>query len=372
MKDKEVKNIIRKADRLLNILYVVIICGIVLGITILVKEWGILTFIKSILKVMAPLFIGFVFAWLLDPLVCYLQKIGIKKRGIAALIVFFAFFSLLFLFFSFLIPTLYDQLNDLISAFPNILKGLQDLIQDGFRSMRGLDIINIKDVQNSMFAQIEKWLVAFTTSLPNILLKSIGGLFTKLGTIIIGLMVGLYMLIDFDSIVAHAYKLLPRRIKKEALNLINKVVIELRKYVKGVFFQATLILITCSIGFAIIGLKAPLLFGVLCGVTDLIPYIGPYIGGAAAAVVGFSQSPITGILTLLIVFIVQSLESMVLQPLLMSKTMRLHPVTIILALLIFGHFFGVIGMILATPILALIKIIYEFLADKYNWFSKDY
>ena len=124
-----------------------------------------------------------------------------------------------------------------------------------------------------------------------------------------------------------------------------------------------------SIGFAIVGLKAPILFGLLCGITDLIPFIGPYIGGIAAVIVGFSQSPIIGIITVIIVVLVQCIENYVLQPVVMSKTMKLHPVTIILGLLIFGHFFGIVGMILATPTIALVKVIYRFFKNKYHLFE---
>ena len=102
-----------------------------------------------------------------------------------------------------------------------------------------------------------------------------------------------------------------------------------------------------SIGFALVGLNAPLLFGLFCGITDLIPYIGPYIGGAVAVIVGLTQDPLIGIGTLIICVIVQIVESYILQPIVMSKSSNLHPIVIIIALLVFGHFFGILGMVLA-------------------------
>jgi predicted PurR-regulated permease PerM len=131
-----------------------------------------------------------------------------------------------------------------------------------------------------------------------------------------------------------------------------------------------MVLVCDTIGFTIVGLEAPLLFGVFCGLTDLIPYIGPYIGGAAAVVVGFSQGPVIGISVLIICIIVQLVENYILQPVVMSKAMQLHPVTIIVGLLIFGHFFGIIGMIIATPCIALLKVIYRFIVNKYDLFQE--
>lgn len=119
-----------------------------------------------------------------------------------------------------------------------------------------------------------------------------------------------------------------------------------------------------TIGFAIVGLNAAVLFGLFCGITDLIPYIGPYIGGAAAVIVGFTQSPIIGFATLVVAIIVQLVESYVLQPVVMSKAMQLSPITIIVGLLLFGYFFGIVGMIIATPCMSIIKEIIIFISRK--------
>ena len=137
----------------------------------------------------------------------------------------------------------------------------------------------------------------------------------------------------------------------------------------GIGILATLIFVVCSIGFSIAGLKAPLLFGFICGITDLIPYIGPWIGGAIAVIVGLAGGVDTGIFTLVVVFVAQMLESFVLQPVIMSKTMKLHPVTIIVGLLIFQHFFGIIGMVIATPVIACLKIIFTYVDSKFHFFS---
>ena len=121
-----------------------------------------------------------------------------------------------------------------------------------------------------------------------------------------------------------------------------------------------------SIALGIAGLKAPMVFGLFCAVTNIIPYVGPYIGGVPAVLVGFSMDPMTGICSLIAVVIAQVLESYFLQPLVMGKTMKLHPVTIMIGLLVFGSFFGIVGMILATPIISIIKTIALFFDEKFS------
>ena len=114
-----------------------------------------------------------------------------------------------------------------------------------------------------------------------------------------------------------------------------------------------------------------------CAITDVIPYIGPWIGGAPAVIVGFTIDPMVGVFCLVSVLVCQLLENNFYQPLIMGKTMKLHPVTIMLGLLLFNYFFGMIGMIVATPVIATLKIIFEFilentsLGEKFNDYQNN-
>ena len=130
-----------------------------------------------------------------------------------------------------------------------------------------------------------------------------------------------------------------------------------------------IVFITQMIGLTLAGLEAPIVFALFCAITDIIPYFGPYIGGIPAVIVGFTISPITGICVLIAIIIVQLLENNFYQPLIMGHTMKLHPVTIMVGLLIFQHFFGILGMVIATPVIACLKILTEFLNEKLDIFN---
>ena len=101
---------------------------------------------------------------------------------------------------------------------------------------------------------------------------------------------------------------------------------------------------------------------------NVIPYLGPYIGGAPAVVVGLSQSTTIGITVLIAIAIIQFIEGNLLQTLIISKTTKLNPITIIIGLLVFGHFFGIIGLLLSTPIIGVLKVIYHYFDEKYDLF----
>ena len=366
---EEVNEVISLSKKILHLFYTAMIIAIILIVTIIAREWGVLNFILNILSVLAPFFLGFILAWILNPLVTRLEKKKIP-RTLGAFIVYAVFLLILLLFIRFLFPTIYQQLQVLIANLPGILKELEVFLNNIFDKLGNFQGFDFQAVQESILTTISDYFSTFMTSVPTMIMNFASGFFSSMITICFGLVIGIYMLIDFDSINGHLLHLLPEKNRFEASLLIANISTEVRKSVNGTLLVATAVFIFDSIGFWIVGLQAPVLFGLLCGITDLIPYVGPYIGGAVAVVIGFSQSPLVGFLTLIVAIIVQLLENNVLQPLIMSKTMKLHPVTIIVGLLIFEHFFGILGMILCTPCIALAKVVWKFFKEKYNWFEK--
>ena len=183
---------------------------------------------------------------------------------------------------------------------------------------------------------------------------------------ILGLMVGFYLLYDFNKVNQLIENMLPNKFKSGYKDLTHRINTSLRSYVQGVLLIMLLVFITQTVGLTLAGLKAPIIFALFCAVTDIIPYFGPYIGGIPAVIVGFTMSPITGICVLISIIIVQLLENNFYQPLIMGHTMKLHPVTIMIGLLIFEHFFGILGMVVATPVIACLKVFVIFIDEKIN------
>lgn len=366
---KEVNEVVTLTKKILKILYIAMIVAIILAGTVIIKNLKLWPLLLTFLKLLSPLFIGFVIAWLFNPVVKKLNDKGIPRIW-GSIIVYTGLILFIFIFLKLLIPTMYNQVNDLIANLPAILSKFETFIDDAIAkiSISGMDLTATKD---NLFNSIGDSLVKYTSSLPNSIISILGNLLSGVGTILISLVVGLYMLFDFDSIAKHFLKLIPNKNKYEVEVLITNIGKEVRKTVSGTLLVAFMVFLCDTIGFAIAGLNAPLLFGLFCGITDLIPYIGPYIGGAAAVIVGFSQGSITGITILIICIAVQLVENYILQPIVMSKTTQLHPVTIMIGLLIFNHYFGILGMIIATPCIALFKVILRFIICKYDLFKDD-
>lgn len=366
---KEVNEVVKLSKKILNIFYIVLIVAVIFVGTLLVKEWGILTFICTLLKILTPLFVGFILAWIFNPLVVKMEKKKIP-RVVGTIIVYAVFLLVLYLLISVLIPTVYRQFNELLASLPSIMEKVTTFLNKTLENV-GKGSIGLHEIKSNILNVISHITEGIKEGLPDMILGAVGSIFSGAFTFLMSLVIGFYMLFDFNSITKHFNKLIPVKYRYEVRSLMSTIGTELRKYVNGTLFVASMVFVGCALGFWITGLEAPLLFGLFCGITDLIPYIGPYIGGIAAVVVGLSQSFTTGIICLIIIIVVQQLEGMVLQPIVMSKAMKLHPITIIIGLIIFEHFFGIIGMIFATPAIAFLKIVYRFFAHKFGWFQNN-
>lgn len=361
--------IIYLGKNILKLSFIILIIGIILAGTVLLKELGVFKFIRSVLNVLAPLFIGFIVAWLFAPLVDKMTKKGMS-RILASMIVYVIFIAFLIVFFRIFIPIIYNELNELIKTLPSITEKITDFINSTFDKIDS-DAFNIETIKTNILDAITNYGTSISSNLPTTIVSIMSNLVSGLGTIFFGLIIGLYMLFDFDNVTNLLLKVIPVKHQVEVASLVEKIGSEVRKCVNGTLLVACMVFVCDTIGFSIIGLKSALLFGLFCGITDLIPYIGPYLGTVVATVVGLTQSPLIGLGVFIIACVVQLIESYVLQPIVMSKATNLHPVVIICGLLIFGHFFGIIGMILASPIMSVIKVIFEFIIEKFELFQRN-
>ncbi len=373
-KDTEVdlsslNSILGTGRKLINIGYIMAIIALVLLGTYLIKEWMVLGFLKELLIVISPIFIGFIVAWLFDPAVTYLQNKKVP-RVLACIIIYLILLGAIILFLWLIIPNFLNQIKDFIGGIPDILDDITLFIDNIFDSLDKNAALKLVDVKRQIYSSLENLGTSITTDLPEYIFNLLKGIFNGGMTIILGLMIGFYMLFDFDKINKSLIKLLPKNWHSGYKDLTKRINTSLRNYIQGVFLVMFLVFITQCIGLTIAGLEAPMIFALFCAVTDIIPYFGPYIGAIPAIIVGFTISPLTGVCCIISIVVVQLLENNFYQPLIMGHTMKLHPVTIMVGLLIFQHFFGIIGMVVATPVIACLKVIVVFINEKLNIVDK--
>lgn len=361
-------------NKILKLTYALIIIALMGGTIFLLRTLNIFPIIGTLLGVISPFFIGFIIAWLLNPIVNKLTDHGMK-RGLATVIVFIIFLALIYLFCLAVIPSLVSQINDIAKMVPDILDNLKEIVDKIFVKLSTETNIDMSSVKTNFLTYIENFAKNVSTDLPTKIITIVQNLVSGIGKLAVGLVIGFYLLFNFHNFSKHFMNIVPKRFKNSAERLLDEIGSIIYKFINGTFIDCFVLFLISCVGFSLIGLKAPVFFAFFCAITNVIPYIGPYIGGAPAMLVGFTMSPLTGLLTLLFMIVVQTIEGNFLQPMIVGKKLDLKPVTIVISLLIFGHFFGIIGMIIATPIVAILKAIYLFFDEKYDFFgytkSKD-
>ena len=351
--------------KIIRLSYIMVLIVLVLLATYLVKEWQALRFVGEFLAVISPIFIGLIIAWLLDPFVKFLQG---KKlpRIVACIIVYILFIAVLFLIVGLLIPAMGSQIRDFIGNVPDLVEAFKDFSNNLVGDLNHAFNYDFSGVKSHLYHTVETFAVNMTTKVPNMAIGVVSSIISGGVSFFLGLMIGFYMLFDFDKLNHTFISVLPKKWRRSATELIVRLNDSLRSYVQGVLLVMSLVFITQAVGLTLSGLQAPLVFALFCAITDIIPYFGPYIGAIPILIVGFMMDPIVGICCVISIVVVQLLENNFYQPLIMGHTMKLHPVTIMLGLLIFQHFFGIIGMIVATPVIAAMKIVLTYVNEKYN------
>ena len=356
-------HILKTGKKLINIGYFMAIIALVLLGTYLLKEWKLLKYIGEFIVVISPIFIGFVIAWFFDPWVTWLQKKKVP-RIVGCILVYLLMFGLFALIIYLLVPALISQVKDFVNAAPAIFNEVTEFIVGVIKKFDLNEMVNIKTVKDTLTTNVTEWGMSIGSEMPKYLFSAGKSIISGGVSLVLGLMIGFYLLFDFERANKALYEIIPVSWKGGYKELTHRINTSLRSYVQGVLIVMTLVFITQTIGLTIAGMKAPILFALFCAVTDIIPYFGPYIGAIPAVIVGFTISPITGICVIISILVVQLLENNFYQPLIMGHTMKLHPVTIMVGLLVFEHFFGIIGMIIATPCIACLKVILLFVLEQ--------
>ncbi len=360
--------LIQTARVILKILLVLSICGIVIFAFVFLEKTQILNIIGTILSICMPLFIGLGVAWLFEPLIRLLEKKNIGRK-LSTTIVYIGFVLILILLMVLVVPEFVSQLKELIGQVPSFLVQIKDFITNIFDKFKDTQI-DINTIQSNIIGQIETFANNLTTNSLSGIIDAITKIISSSAVVALGILIGFYFSLDFDKLTERIKSWIPIKHKKETFKVLNELNLMARGYVSGTLFTSLGVAFFTFVGLIISGISSPLLFAIFCGITNIIPYFGPYIGGIPTVIVAFSISPMCGIIAAITIVIVQFFDGNIINPIVVGHATDIHPITIVIGLLVFEHYFGIVGMILATPIIGAIKILFNFFNDKYHFIER--
>ncbi|WP_223702811.1 AI-2E family transporter [Sutcliffiella deserti] len=306
--------------------------------------------LKVIMTVSIPFFISIFITYLLHPIVEYTYNRGVP-RPLAILLIYLIFFGALGLIGYKGIPIIIDQLWELSDNFPRLSRIYSDWIKQIHSSTSGWP--------DGIHERVDQTFTEFEGMLSNLLVKVISGLkgiINSFFIIIVIPFIVFYLLKDFDQVKKTMWYLTPRKWRQSGMLFLKDVDKSLGSYIRGQLTVCIIIGGLATISLWLVGMKYPLVLGIIIGITNIIPYFGPIIGAFPAVIIAATISVKMVIFVLIIIFGLQFIEGNILSPLIVGKSLHIHPVLIILALLIGGEIGGVVGLILAVPIFAVLKV----------------
>ncbi|MBM7660377.1 putative PurR-regulated permease PerM [Bacillus mesophilus] len=350
-----------------NVLYLLAFL-ILVGITIYIytKISFIFYPLKVILSTIAPpVILAFVAYYLLNPVVEMLERFRIKKMwGIIILILGIsgALTGVILL----TAPSIEAQVKDLVQTFPSYLKQLEDSMTEWAQnSLLAPYYDDGYNLITERLGELPKLIGTYISSGFQGIQNVASTITTTIVSIVTFPFILFFLLKDGKRFQRYTIKLFPPKFRDDTKQILNNIDTQVGSYIQGQIIVATVIGILLFIGYLIIGLEYAFTLAIVAAVTSVVPYLGPTIAIIPAVIIAIVNSPFM-LLKLGIVWIaVQFLEGNFVSPNIMGKTMKVHPLTIILVLLIAGNLFGVIGVIFGIPGYAIVKVIGSYLFYKF-------
>lgn len=376
----------------LYIKYGVIIIFIAIVIVLTVKvidygesiiEWIVYQF-KNFLSIISPILYAMLLAYLLNEPMMYIEnliykvigksskkrnfKYGFLVRLVSIVLVLSLVIVLLVLIYNYLVPPIFKSIDEIVNFLPEIEKQLSIWISEIIESLNNKNIaipstgklsVNIVSTAAEI---VEKIVSFFITSISNISTFLLDFVVTTILTI--------YFLSDKERLSRQLKKLanilLPKKIENSIIIFLRDLDNIVGKFILGEILDSIIVGIVSTIILLIIKHPFAVLIGVMAGVTNIIPYIGPILGAALAFLLGIFTSLPLGITGALLLLLYQQIDGNFVQPKIVGDKIGLSPVWILIVVLIGGSYFGALGMILSMPVAGLLRIYLNRYGEKKN------
>ena len=313
---------------------------------------------RQLLAVAGPVLIALIIAYLFNPLATILER-RCRSRTVAVLIIFLVCFGVIGGVIARVLPLIQEEASSLVGRIPLLIQRGQGLLANLRRSAERLHLPpSVPEALEKGIGAFEENLLAFLTRIPQITVNFAKGVFTTFLVV----MLSFYLLRDYQAIRDSLYFLIPRRRRLQVQKILREADCSLGKYIRGQLFLALVVGLLTYVSLLLLGVEFSLLWGIIAGITNTIPYFGPFIGAAPAIFVALLATPILAVKTAIVFFLIQQVESNFISPPVLGKSVGLHPLVVLLALLVGGEFFGIWGLILAVPAVAVGRIVVRNLA----------
>lgn len=311
--------------------------------------------------ILAPLALAAVIVYLLNPVVRGLHARGVP-RGLGATFAYIVLIGVLVALGAVIGPLLADQVVAFAEDVPDIATDVQDTINRELARVGVEYRVNLDLGSDEAQESIREFFTRNREQITDLLRGAgsiLGAVFHALLTLVLAPILAFYLLVDLPKLHESFRGFLPPGRRVEFFEVAERIGVTVGAYFRGMLFVAAFVGITTSIGLAVIGLPFWALVGLLAGLFNLIPLVGPFVGGAIGVVLALTVGDGMGqaIGVVIVMTVVQQVDNHLITPNIMSRTVKLHPVTVMLGLLVAGSMYGILGMLVVIPIIATVKLL---------------
>lgn len=351
------------------VLFLLVILLIGLNIMVFNKVSFVFRPLEVLLKtIVLPIILTGVVYYLLNPLVDLLERRGLK-RIYSILILYLLITAMITIIILAVIPVVRQQINDLIRNFPtyyeNVVFQIEQLIgSEYYTQIQAAININFEDITKDLSKQASGILDTTVSGIGGIL----GVITEAVLTIVTIPFILFYLLKDGKKLPGYLLAFLPTKIRPGTARILSESNHQISSYIRGQIIVSFCIGVLLYIGYVIIGLDYALILATIASFTSVVPYLGPAIAITPALIVAAFTSPIMLLKMIAVWTIVQLVEGKFISPQIMGKSLKVHPITIIFVILTAGNLFGVVGILLAVPGYAVLKVLFTHL---FQWFKES-
>ena len=323
--------------------------------------------LNEIMAIFQPFVIGFVIAYLLNFILkFYENKVftlkGLNKvkkssvRGLAILLAYITAGIILYVFMQFVLPQLVDSVRGLINDIPKYVKELTVMVEGYLKDMN----VNQEYMTfiNEKFTEITNWVIQLFTNILPVIGNAVMSVASSIWNIILGIIISVYLLMDKEKFFALGKKVVTSLFNEKhttiVLDLANRTNLTFGRFIGGKIVDSAIIGVLTFIILAIFKMPYVLLISVIIGVTNIIPFFGPFIGAIPSAIIILFVSPIQALWFLVIILVIQQVDGNIIGPKILGDSIGISAFWILFSILVAGKLFGLVGMIIGVPMFALI------------------
>lgn len=317
--------------------------------------------LEMLFRILTPFFWGFAIAYLLNPLMVKLETRFKMKRIFSMLICYTLFLGIIGLFFIMVTPVILRNLFDIIEKLPEYIDSSQLWFNNKVLTLSLVRRLKLEDYLQANLAEVSSMVLEFLNLTLNGLLVKVIGVTSGLIKFIVGIIVSSYMLNEKEKFIISGKKfILGMYGKQKSQKILEFGILSNRVFANffiGKTIDSVIVGIICFIGLSLIKAPYALLMGLIVGITNMIPYFGPFIGAVPAVLMTLFVSPLKAVAVAIFILILQQIDGNIIGPKILGDKVGVSPFYIILSILIGGGFFGMLGMLFAVPLFKIINIL---------------